>query len=212
VTLNPTKTDLNALSAQQSEIIVKKAIQEKDKHKTLIQNLSFGLFNKEKIQLLIKQYHGTLVVLLDKAYENAALTDPQHPAVNRTCESVIECIHELLSFIEQRFGEYIGLDERAPATYLTETKKDLKTRVDILKGSLIMNVGNKNLTDILLHALYNFTSEVQKRIVTFREIFYKKELVRELEKINELSDLSRTHDALVEQLIYLNFNSRAFLL
>jgi hypothetical protein len=211
VTLNPAKTDPGALDSSQAEMIIAKVHEESSHLRAVLKQRTFTLFSRKKIELLIKQYHSNLVVLLDIVYENTHQIGQEYVLTRRICQSVIDCIEGLLNFLEKSFGEYIGLDERVPAAYLAQIKRDLRGRTDLVKIKLISGVGNKNLTDILLHALYSFTNEPQKRVVTYREVFYKKELVKELEKIGSLSEEVKMHDVLVEQMICLNFNSRAFM-
>lgn len=211
VTLNPTRTDPTVLDADRSDIILSQAGEEADRIKRALQNHTFGLFSKRKIQLLVKQYHDSLVMLLDAACENESRIDAAQQIAKRTCQAILEGIEELLNFIENRFGEYIGFDERVPARYLQQIRKDLRTRVDTFKSDVAGGVDSKKLTDILLHALYSFTNEPLKRVVTYREVFYKKELVKEVEKIRLSGDESKMHDALTELLVCLNFNSRSFM-
>ena len=210
VTLNPAKTDPSALDGHRSQIILLRASEEASRIKSALQHNTFGLFSKRKIQLLVKQYHSGLVILLDSAYEGEAKIDPSYQVAKKASQIIAEVIDELLNFIEHRYGEYIGFDERVPARYLLQIKKDLRARIDELKVPVTSGVGSKRLTDILLHALYSFTNNPPSRVVTYREVFYKKQLVAELDKLRLIEE-SKMHDALTELLLCVNFNSRAFM-
>lgn len=211
VTLNPSQTNVSALTTQQASIIEDKAFEEKEKIKLFLKDQAFALQSHKKIDTVIRQYYIALVILFDKSYENRGAFDQQTGYLRKTYKSVIDSISELLSFIEERFSAYISLDDRVPLAYLMQTKEELRARVEDLKVDLVEAVGNKDLTSILLHSLYGFTNETPKRQVTFREVFYKKDLVTEIEKINNLAEESRKHDALIDCLVCLNFNSRAFM-
>jgi hypothetical protein len=210
-TLDPTKTNVDALGQKEAETIVAKAVSEIHNNKTFLKQQTFTVSSKRKIQHLIKQHHSTLVILLDHAYENALKLRTSNPVIVRTIQTVIGCVDELLTFIENHFWEYISLDERVPAAYLTQIKKEVAHRIDTIRPGLIRRVGNKNLTNILLNALNDFNSENQNRPISLREVFYKKEVIKGLEKINDLKDEDKVHDAVIELLVYLNFNSRSFM-
>jgi len=210
-TLDPSKTNAGALGQKEAETIIAKAASEIHKNKTFLKQQTFTVSSKRKIQHLIKQHHSTLVILLDQACENALKLRTSNPVMISTIQTVIGCVDELLTFIENHFWEYISLDERVPASYLTQIKKEVGHRIDSIRPGLIRRVGNKTLTDILLSVLNDFNSEHQNRQVSLREVFYKKEVIKGLEKINDIKEEDKVHGAVIELLVYLNFNSRSFM-
>jgi hypothetical protein len=211
VTLNGAKTNLSTLSDKQLETIVTKAQEEKDQHVSFLKHQSFHLDSRRKIQLLIRQYHASLVILLDQAYENSSrINDPVNP-LHTALMSISACLDELLSFVESRFHEYLSLDERVPASYLAQIKLEMLERLEPLCQQLFVRTDNRTLTDIIQQSLHYFIYDSEKRPTSFRDVFYKKELLAGLEKISEQSDESNLHAAIVELLVYLNFNSRSFM-
>ncbi|OJV22617.1 MAG: hypothetical protein BGO21_05535 [Dyadobacter sp. 50-39] len=211
VTLNVAKTEVDTLSGKQLETIVAKAGEEKDRHVKFLKQQGFHVDSRRKMQLLVGQYHASLVMLLDQAYENAAKIGPAHGRLHAALESISGYLDELLGFVEDRFSDFLSLDERVPASYLAQIKNELSDRLELLRAELFVRVDNRSLTDIVTNSLHHFIYDSEKRPISFREVFYKKELVSSLEKISSEQDETRLHQAFIEQLVYLNFNSRGFM-
>ncbi len=209
--LNPARHDFVQPGERDSEVIAVEARQEVDKQKAVLKNLVFSFSEKRKIRVLIRYYHKCLVLLLDKAYENQVLGKGSPEAFHSCCRAVISAITQLLGFIEEQFSDLIGAKGLVPAAYLVSTIRDLHHRTEICEKKLVAGVATRELARIVLHALYGFTSRYQDLKVTLRDVLYKKELVREMEKVLAEKNKAKLHDQLVEKLIYLNFNSRAFI-
>ncbi|NEW84320.1 MAG: hypothetical protein GZ094_18405 [Mariniphaga sp.] len=210
VTLNPSKTNVEAVTNEQAVWIATMLEQEITQLKSLLKNRVFGLTNKNNIKLLIRHYHSTLIVLLDQAIENG-----KHSVFNRTdlkvaYLQVVSCLEELLSFIEVRFSIYLSMDERVPATYLSLSREELRIKLKELKRNLIPSVGEKYLLDMVTGCLYQFASRTNDP-VTFRDILYYKELLTELERLEESDCISIQYTLIEEMLISINFNNRAFI-
>lgn len=211
VTLNEGKTDVSTLTAKQLETIVAKAQEEKDRHISFLKHQSFHLDSRRKIQLLIRQYHASLVMLLDQAYENTSRAESNMSILRDALMSISASLDELLSFVENRFHEYLSLDERVPAAYLAQVKREMLDRLELLRQELFVRVDNRALTDMVSQSLHYFIYDSEKRPISFREVFYKKDLLAGLEKISQQEDQQTLHRAVVELLVYLNFNSRSFM-
>lgn len=211
VTLNEVKTDVSTLSQKQLETIVSKAQEEKDRHIAFLKHQSFNLDSRRKIQLLIRQYHASLVMLLDQAYENSSRAAGGKSMLREALVSISASLDELLGFVENRFHEYLSLDERVPAAYLAQVKREMLDRLELLRQELFVRVDNRSLTDIVLQSVHYFIYDSEKRPISFREVFYKKDLLGGLEKISQEQDQTSLHSAVVELLVYLNFNSRSFM-
>jgi len=211
VTLNEGKTDVSTLTAKQLETIVAKAREEKDRHISFLKHQSFHLDSRRKIQLLIRQYHASLVMLLDQAYENTSRAESNLSILHDALVSISSSLDELLGFVENRFHEYLSLDERVPAAYLAQVKREMLERLELLRQELFVRVDNRALTDMVSQSLHYFIYDSEKRPISFREVFYKKDLLSGLEKISQQDDQQTLHRAVVELLVYLNFNSRSFM-
>lgn len=211
VTLNEGKTDVSTLSVKQLETIVAKAQEEKDRHISFLKHQSFHLDSRRKIQLLIRQYHASLVMLLDQAYENTSRAESGMEILRQALVSISSSLDELLGFVENRFHEYLSLDERVPAAYLAQVKREMLDRLDLLRQELFVRVDNRALTDMVSQSLHYFIYDSEKRPISFREVFYKKDLLAGLEKISQQEDQQTLHRAVVELLVYLNFNTRSFM-
>lgn len=208
VTLNPVKTDLSAITPDQLRTMLSRIEDEKEKIQGLLKNQIFGLTKESHIELLIKNYHSSLIILLDDAFENRKKISNKNNLLKSIYESIISCLDELLSFIEVRFSAYLSLDERVPKIYLLVSRKELGQRLTKLKGWLYNTILDRRIVDIVLKTLYSFTNRPKEDInVTFRDVLYKKELVKDIEDLEKETDI---YVALSELLIYLNFNSKAF--
>ncbi|WP_159478012.1 hypothetical protein [Dyadobacter sp. 3J3] len=209
VTLNPSKTQVSAITDQQFDSVLKTTAEEIDRLRSRLKGKFLGITSYPELKLLVRRYHSDLTILLDKANENCNLALSESPELKLACQAVIRNLEELLSFIEIYYGQFLGLDERVPVTYLLVTAEELRKRLNGLKSKLFRRTGDKILTSIVFDTLYNFPNN--DRPITFREIIYKKEMVAELEQIVEVKADTKVYNALNELLIYRNFNKKAYL-
>jgi hypothetical protein len=210
ITLNPAKTDVTAITGAQAESILKRADEEKEKIKVQLKREVYALRNHTQIKLLVRRYHSDLIILLDQACENNNQIPAGAQELKVLSGVILEQLDELLSFIEGRYLKFLGLDEWIPTTYLHMTRDELKVKLDQLKAKIGRKISDKKLIDIVFDTLYKFTSEEKGRRVTFREVVYKKELVRGLEEIASYKGEKALYNAITELLIYRNFNKKAF--
>jgi hypothetical protein len=211
ITLNPKKNRVRSITADELSIISEKILEETLYIQTRLNNQIF-VFRKEcEIRLLVQKYHSALIVLLDSVIDNQNNEVFNNPELSEVMDTLVSCLDELLSFIETRFSNYLGFDERVPSTYLIVTKKELKIRLDNLKEKLIKDVDDKSITDIVLGSLYAFVNSKSNYPVTYREVLYQKELIRELEILKKPQREASIFTALDELLIYMNFNSKEYI-
>lgn len=209
VTLNPSKTDIGAITDVQLNNIILRISEENLRLQLLIKSQVFSTNKENEIKLLIKQYHSSFIILLNQTLENQKAAIPRKLILKNTYKSLLVNIDELLSFIETHFANYLSPEEEVPETYLSVTRKELRKKLDRLKSK------HKRITnpvmDILLKRLYRFTDTNLRYKIAFRDIFYKKDLVRGLEEIDWNSVNNKAFSPIDELLIYLNFNSKSYI-
>ena len=212
VSLNPAKTDLNTFSDDEIRSVISKITEEKEKLLNLLKNQIFGLTKEKQIALIVNQSHSSLIILLDQVLKYPQSQNLNKPSLQQLHNTLISSLEELLSFIEVRCFTYLSLNERVPATYLAVTGKELKQRVDKLKIKLLNQEANKQLANIVLDNLYSFINRLKEDFpVTFRELLYQKDLLKELELLDLPEGETCVFTALDELLIYLNFNSKSYM-
>ena len=212
VSLNPAKTDLNTLSDDAIRSVISKITEEKERLLAILKNKIFGLTKEKQITLFVNQSHSSLIVLLDQVLKFPKTQSFKRSSLKDLHNTLISTLEELLSFIELRFFQYLSSDERVPATYLSVTVNELKQRIDKLKLKLLAQEANKQLANIVLTSLYSFISRLKEDFpVTFRELLYQKDLLKELELLEPPEGETYVFTALDELLIYLNFNSKFYM-
>ena len=212
VTLNPTKTKVRAITNEQFNNIINRIPEENLRLQKLIKTHVFSTTKEAEIALLIKQYHSSLIALLDQTLENQKEDTSRKLILKKVFKVLLSNIDELLSFIETRFSTNLILDERVPEMYLSVTKKELKKKLDKLKSNASLKLKTHPAFEIILKRLYHFINSTHLHYeVTFRDIFYKKTLVQGLGGLEYNKEEVEAYSALDEFLIYLNFNSKAYM-
>lgn len=210
VTLNPEKSEIGRILPEDIDKLHNLIIQERDKVQAAIKTLVFSLNDEAAIKCAIKNYHSSLVSLLDQALENKARFSENSMPIP-VLDSSIKCLEELLFLIEKRFTSYLGVDERVPATYFALLKKELLKRLTRTSRKYREQGYLLPVFDIIVHdvqILLNLPPD--KHTHTFREMFYIKDLCIELEFL-EVNDGTTIYTTLDEVLIRLNFNSKAYI-
>jgi len=114
VTLNPAKTDITSITDEQLENTITRIPEENIRLQSLIKSQVFSVSKESELELLIKQYHSSLIVLLDQTLENQKLAVSNKTGLKDVYKVLLSNIDELLSFIETRFSAHLSLEERAP--------------------------------------------------------------------------------------------------
>src|SRR5690606_22892078 len=141
----------------------------------------FSINKENEIDLLIKQYHDSLIALLDQTIKNQQLTAPKEKTIQNLNEAILTNIDKLFSFLETRFSKYISLDERVPATYFDVAKRELKVKVD----KFWKFASDNPVAKLLLNRLTHFvTASAHPYELTFRVVLYLRELIDGLEEID----------------------------
>lgn len=213
VSLNPGKTDFNAIEAVGLPQLKFQIKEEIGKIQSFLKKMVFSLGDEKKIKLLVRQYHSSLIILLDQAIENNAKCPAKCPELKDLISNLTLCVDELLSFIELRFLDYLSINERVPATYLAVTKKDISSKLNKLKAKFKDEATDKDITEIVLHELSSFIGcSRQEHIFNFKELSYMKEICKELEQLNNAKcDDIKTYTCLDQLLVYMNFNSKSYI-
>jgi hypothetical protein len=209
-TLNPRKNDVNQITSVQSKTIIEKAIQETQLIQSQITIQVFSLTKEKQIKVLVGNYHSALIILLDNLIANNDAINLERDNLKEVTTAMFSCLEELLTFVESRFANFLSLDSRMPATYLAISKKKIKQKLDKLKNSLISNVHDEKVVDIVFANLYSFANSKKNKKVTFRQVMYRNQLIKELESLKILKKEENTPSALEALLISMNFNSRTF--
>ncbi|KIA82437.1 hypothetical protein [Flavobacterium sp. AED] len=210
-TLNPRKNDVNQITSVQSKTIIEKATQETQLIQSQITIQIFSLTKEKQIKVLVGNYHSALIILLDNLIANNNAINLETDDLKEVTDTLLSCLDELLTFVESRFDNFLSLDSRMPVTYLAISKKKIKQKLDKLKNSLISNAHDEKVIDIVFDNLYSFANSKKNKKVTFRQVMYRKQLIKELESLKTLKKEENTPSTLEALLIYMNFNSRTFI-
>src|SRR5690554_710953 len=117
VTLNPVKTDVTLLHPEDIAMHRNSIDDEKNKLMTSIKSLVFRIDDESKIKTTLKLFYSSLIVLLDQAIKNQ-IQNSKYPHLKEISENVIDGTNEILSLIEERFGNYLDNRKRLPIAYL----------------------------------------------------------------------------------------------
>lgn len=209
--LNPRKSAISNLTPLECKAIINKAVQETQFIQTQFTVRVFSLSKEKHIKVLVKNYHSALISLWDQLIVINKSTHTERKDLQEVTTALLIALDELLNFLESRFARFISLDSKIPVSYLNISYKKIKLRIDKLRTILHFDPDEKMLAEIVFNTLYCFANTKENKKVTFREMLYYKELLKELEslKTNKREDL--IHTDLMQTLIYMNFNSKLFI-
>ncbi|WP_185212265.1 hypothetical protein [Sphingobacterium mizutaii] len=207
VTLNPDRTNVREISKNQFNGILSQ-IENNEAHVVLqFDNWIFSLTTDDEIRLLVRQYHSSLIVLLDCLLESQRKVGRLPDYASNVYSKMIDYLNKVFSFIEVRFPNYLSLEERVPVTYLEIAKQEFR--------SLLRKRRNKKddeYTRLVISRLEHFArANSYPYKLTFRVVLYNKELVKGLEEIEASNVKYDDFSATERMLIYLNFNSKKFI-
>ncbi|REA58195.1 hypothetical protein DSL64_21545 [Dyadobacter luteus] len=210
IALDFSESEVNTLSEAQYGHMTEKIRERKREYVSFFNRQRMVVQSGKNISQLVKEHHGRLLILLDQAEAAAKKVNLLNTLTRDALRKILNCVYELLGFIESSFCEYLDLDERAPEAYLAEFGRQHQYRINKIEKQLKLKGSNPELIAIVLDAVKVSTAEDQRR-PTFRTVFYQREVMHGLDKMLDSGRQSSIDDALVELLIYLNFNSRAFM-
>lgn len=211
LTLNPKKMYFQDITKEDAQALSEKAIIETLHIQSELKNKVFSLTKESQVKLLVRKYHSALIILLDSVIDHQKNELFKKSELVNITKTLTSCLDEILSFIETRFANFLSLEERVPPTYLEVSKTELRMKLDRIRKRLVTEVADVRFTDIVLGNLYNFINSKKDPPTSFRELLYRKELVKELELLGKAKNKTSIYTALNELLIYMNFNSRSYI-
>ncbi len=210
-TLNPKRTNIKDLSDDDLALISEQLVKESHRvQMKLIQEI-FSFRSKAQMRLLIRNYHSTLIFLLDSLLENQKETTLHTARLSRMIDTIINTLDELLFFIEGRFSAYLSLDQRVPMTYLLVARKELILKLEKLEKMKLPAGTQRETLQLVIDVLFNFLHSCIECKVTYRQILYQKELIQNLETMENTGWQNDLYTGLEQLLIELNFNSPVYI-
>lgn len=206
--LNPKKSDINKLTPLESKAIISKALHETEFIQTQFTIRVFSLNKEKHIKVLVRNYHSALINLWDQLIVISEDIDSERMDLKEVATALLTALDELFNFLESRFSDFISLDSRIPISYLNISNKKMKLKIDKLRTSIHIDTTEKMLAEIVFNTLYCFVNSKKNKKVTFREMLYYKQLIRELESLKASKNEDLLHTDLMQILIYMNFNSK----
>ncbi|MDE3183108.1 MAG: hypothetical protein KGM16_06785 [Bacteroidota bacterium] len=211
VLLNPIKTDLEAILPEQIIFLKSKIEKEKIEQQSFLNKEVFSLSGKKKIKQLINQYHSSLIILLNQAFENYKNITANKYGIKQLANEVITCIDDLVCFTEFRFSIYLRKERYVAVTNLLRTKKEFKQKLEKIKIEL-GKLKDRQLRDIVFDVLNSFSeSNKESKSITFHELIYFKELLDRLETLEIHKNENDIFTTLDKLLIGMNFNSEVYI-
>lgn len=182
VKLNPARTRLGSISGEEISVLQNRIEEEKAKIIGSIKNLIFSMESESKIVFGVRQFHLSLITLLDQAMRNK-ICNSKYPELKQILGELIRCIKELLLLIEDRFADHLTKNEGLPSTYFNHLRKELLARISKI-GEHLEKLNQRPSAEILIKVLNGFlVKSTKEHTFTFQEISYIKELCSRVESI-----------------------------
>lgn len=205
MTLNPAKNKLGSIKDDDISILRTQIKTERDRVMGTIKSLVFSMESEDKIAFGIKQFHSSLIALLDQAMRNK-ICNTRYPELKQILNELIRCISELLAFIEGRFLDFLNTNGIVPTAYLNIIKKELIKKIEAIHDRLNNDFQIQPAFEIMIQSLVNFLNHSpEEHSFTFQEIRYIKELCKEFDHI-EITENTKVFSQIDELLISWNFN------
>lgn len=210
--INSFDTDNSSVKVSEYELenLSKTIVSESKKIKIHIKDSFFELKSKRQIRLLIRKYHSSLVFLLDRIVEIRMIEKFNSPDFFRIFDLIVSSLDDLLSFVEIRYSSFMSLDQRVSYSYFSIWKKET---LEVLKNVIKKKentVDNDPEMVFVVNLLAAPLQNSRKSKYTYRQILYYREIIIELEKVNDQVTESEGFSNLDLMLIRMNFNSREY--
>jgi hypothetical protein len=205
MTLNPAKNKLDSIKDDDISNLRTQIKTERDRVMGTIKSLVFSMESEDKIAFGIKQFHSSLIALLDQAMRNK-ICNSRYPELKQISNDLIRYISELLSFIEGRFIDFLNMNGNVPTAYFNIIKKELIKKIEAICDRLNIDFQIQPAFEIMIQSLLTFlTYSPEEHSFTFQEIRYIKELCKEFDHI-EITENTKVFSQIDELLISWNFN------
>lgn len=206
-TFDPLSTNIDCLTDSDIKVITENISKESIKIQVHLKNEVFSLKKKRHIRITVRQYHSTLIFLMDSIIENRTAKVLQSEKIRCLADLLISSLDYLISFIEDRFSYYLSLDERVPITYLMVCRKELALKLQRINKRNLNAETDKFTIKRVVKLLQNAIEADNGKKLTYRRILYFRELLKLLEEYNDDLETPSIFTPLDELLIDHNFNS-----
>jgi hypothetical protein len=208
-TLNPNNTILESLLPQDFKIISEHIEKESKIIQISLKKEIFLLRRKREVRLQVRKYHSNLVSFIDTVIEYQNRNSLVKPELTGILDLLQDKLEELLLLVENRFSEYLSLDERVPITYLMLSRNELESKFKILSDKVFNGLEN-NIIRIVLENGLRFLKSFSGKKITYRQLLYQKELLKSIKNIDVNEQASFFSD-IDKVLIGRNFNSTEYI-
>jgi hypothetical protein len=210
-TFDPLSVNIESLNDNDISVIAENISKESIKIQVHLKNEVFSLKKKRHIRVTVRQYHSTLIFLLDSIIENRTEKVLQSEKIRKLADLLISNLDYLISFIEDRFSYYLSLDERVPITYLMVCRKELALKLQRINKRNLSSEPDKLTIKRVVKLLQNAIEADNGKKLTYRRILYFRELLKLLEEYNGDTENPSIFTPLDELLIDHNFNSLQYI-
>lgn len=121
--------------------------------------------------------------------------------------SFIQVLLKTMHFVQEFFGKYFDKNERVPAVLATIYNKEINGLVEKLKYVLSSSMTDNTGLSEVIYNHFTEPTEGHQHNVTYRQLFYEKELLQEL-----LKEYNFTSSSIRNMLYYFNFNCSGFVI
>ncbi|MCD0472499.1 hypothetical protein [Flavobacterium sp. JAS] len=205
-TFNSKKANIQLLSERDLSLISENVLIESQKVQLQLKKEFFSLHKKSEIRLLVRKYHSTIIFLLDTIIESQQDEMFKSDSISKIITTIISSLDEMLSFVENRYSNYLSLDERVPVTCLIVYRKELSLKLNKLKNRKFIDNSDIRIIAIIVDVLSKKIQSNTGRKITYRQIFYLKDLLKKLDTVSDSGERSNFNSGLHELLIAQNFN------
>ena len=164
---------------------------------------SLFVFEKQcDVKPLVQNYQSLTIKLLNDLYSYRC-NETTSGNLHNLYTSLSNLFGDLLAYIETYFSKYFNLDVEIPHLHYATNRKYLQQQFDELTIAFKDTIEDLELVTMINSHYASPHNCAKKKTITFRNLIYIKDLIRELDDVVLKSSF---YKSVKEVLIYLNYN------